>query len=355
MLQINVKKQLGAMLLDINVTIPAQGVTAIFGLSGSGKSSLINLISGLLQPDEGKIILNQQVLVDDKQCLAVHKRHIGYVFQDARLFPHYKVKGNLLYGVKQRDKQKFKHIISLLGLEPLLSRYPNTLSGGEKQRVAIGRALLSEPDILLMDEPLSALDLPRKNELMAYLERLTKDINIPILYVTHSLDELIRLADQVILMQTGKVLAYEALENLWHNPLFSPWKQQDLEQRSVFCLPISYHHPLYNMTALALDELNGQQRLWVKAIEQPIGNNVKVCINSSDVSLSLELPQHTSIRNILQGQINKIESKEDQVDIELNIAEHKIWASISNWSRQELKLQPQQWVYVLIKAVSVVK
>ncbi|MDG6896189.1 molybdenum ABC transporter ATP-binding protein ModC [Volucribacter amazonae] len=355
MLQINVKKQLGQMLLDVNLTIPAQGVTAIFGLSGSGKSSLINLISGLLQPDQGKIQLNQQVLVDDKQSLAVHKRNIGYVFQDARLFPHYKVKGNLLYGVKRPDKQKFNHIIHLLGLEPLLTRYPTTLSGGEKQRVAIGRALLSNPTILLMDEPLSALDLPRKQELMGYLEQLAKEIHIPILYVTHSLDELIRLADQVILMQAGKVLAYQPIEQLWHNPLFIPWKQQQIEQRSILCLPISYHHPVYQMTALALDGLNGQQRLWVKAINQSVGDIVRVCVNSSDVSISLCLPQQTSIRNILQGQISKIKLKTDQVDLELKISQHKIWASISKWSLQELNLQPQQWVYVLIKAVSVVQ
>ena len=209
MLHIDVKKQLGALPLEAHLDIPSQGVTALFGLSGSGKSSLINLVSGLITPDEGVIALNERELFNsaEKICVPIEKRNIGYVFQDARLFPHYTVNGNLRYGMKNTSKDEFNYIVELLGIGHLLKRYPITLSGGEKQRVAIGRALLTDPEILLMDEPLSALDLPRKRELMNYLERLSKEINIPILYVTHSLDELLRLAERVVLLTNGKVEA----------------------------------------------------------------------------------------------------------------------------------------------------
>ncbi|PVX39189.1 molybdate transport system ATP-binding protein [Pasteurella langaaensis DSM 22999] len=228
MLEINVKKTLGETQLEADLQIPARGVTAIFGVSGSGKSSLINLVSGLLNPDWGYIRLNGKTLVDTDKgiCLAPNKRHIGYVFQDARLFPHYSVKGNLYYGIKDKSAVNFDAILKLLGIEHLLKRYLFSLSGGEKQRVAIGRALLSSPDILLMDEPLSALDLPRKRELLAYLEKLSQEVEIPILYVTHSVDELTALAERVILLDSGKVIAYDDVQNVLRSPFFSKWKPQ---------------------------------------------------------------------------------------------------------------------------------
>lgn len=227
MLEINLKKVLGKLELVADLQIPTRGVTAIFGLSGAGKSSLINLVSGLSHPDQGYIRLNGKTLVDTEQhiYLAPEKRHIGYVFQDARLFPHYSVKGNLLYGVKDKSAVDFDGILRLLGIEHLLKRYPFSLSGGEKQRVAIGRALLSNPDILLMDEPLSALDLPRKRELLTYLETLSRKIEIPILYVTHSLDELTALAERMVLMDNGKVVAYDSVQAVIHSPAFAKWKQ----------------------------------------------------------------------------------------------------------------------------------
>lgn len=230
MLEINVQKTLGKLHFSADLTLPNQGVTGIFGLSGSGKTTLINLVSGLLQPDAGYIRLNGRELVNCAKgiCLPPNQRKMGYVFQDARLFPHYRVKGNLCYGMKKgTDGETFERVVQLLGIEPLLKRYPITLSGGEKQRVAIGRALLSKPDMLLMDEPLSALDLPRKRELLDYLDKLAQDISIPILYVTHSLDELQRLAQQVVLLDQGKVKAYERLNNLLNNPLFKQWKMAE--------------------------------------------------------------------------------------------------------------------------------
>ncbi len=228
MLNINLSKRLGQLELCADLQLPNNGITVLFGLSGSGKSSLINLISGLLQPDVGFVRLNDRTLVDTARAVNIkpHQRNVGYVFQDARLFPHYRVKGNLQYGMKKDDPQEFERIVQLLGIEKLLKRYPLTLSGGEKQRVAIGRALLSNPDMLLMDEPLSALDLPRKRELLSYLEALTKQIHIPILYVTHSLDELLTLADRVVLFENGKVKLFENTEQFLHSDEFTPWKRE---------------------------------------------------------------------------------------------------------------------------------
>ena len=350
MLQINVKKQLGQLALQANIQVPDQGVTAIFGLSGSGKTSLINLVSGLIQPDEGFIRLNDRTLVDmdTQESLPTHLRKIGYVFQDARLFPHYTVKGNLRYGMKNVSQDDFNYIVDLLGITYLLKRYPLTLSGGEKQRVAIGRALLAEPDILLMDEPLSALDVPRKRELMQYLERLSKEINIPILYVTHSLDELLRLADRVVLMENGIVKAYDSVEKIWNSPIFAPWKGES-EQSSVLALPVHLHNPPYKMTALSL----GEQALWIHQVPANVGERVRVCIYSSDVSITLQKLEQTSIRNILRGQVAQIEIQDSRVDLAILVEGHKIWASISKWAQNELRFSIGQDVYVQIKAVSV--
>ena len=209
MLELDFSQQLGNLTLQVTQNLPAQGITAIFGLSGAGKTSLINAIGGLTKPDTGRIALNNRPLFDaDKGlCLPPEKRRIGYVFQDARLFPHYRVQGNLQYGMAASMRGQFDSIVALLGIGHLLNRFPLTLSGGEKQRVAIGRALLTAPEILLMDEPLAALDLPRKRELMPYLEKLAKEVNIPILYVTHSLDEILRLAEKVLVLDNGSVLA----------------------------------------------------------------------------------------------------------------------------------------------------
>ena len=350
MLHIDVKKQLGTLSLEAHLDIPSQGVTALFGLSGSGKSSLINLVSGLINPDEGVISLNDRELFNSAEnvCVPINQRNIGYVFQDARLFPHYTVNGNLRYGMKNTSKDEFNYIVELLGIGHLLKRYPITLSGGEKQRVAIGRALLTDPEILLMDEPLSALDLPRKRELMNYLERLSKEINIPILYVTHSLDELLRLAERVVLLTNGKVEAYDVLENIWESPLFLPWKQEN-EQSAVLSLPVFMHNPSYKMTALSI----GDQNIWINQVEAQINEKVRICIHSSDVSISLNKVEQSSIRNILYGRIVQILELENRVDLKLDIGGKHLWASISKWSFQDLALQLGQLVYAQIKAISV--
>ncbi|KAE9534579.1 molybdenum ABC transporter ATP-binding protein ModC [Ursidibacter arcticus] len=351
MLKIDITQQLGELALSVNVTIAAKGVTAIFGRSGAGKSSLINLVAGLSKADNGSIILNDRILFDRQKRINLppEQRKVGYVFQEPRLFPHYRVEGNLKYGCKRVDSQKLSQIVQLLGIKHLLQRFPNSLSGGEKQRVAIGRALLSDPDILLMDEPLSALDLPRKKELLDYLSQLAKQLEIPILYVSHSLDEVVRLADHLLLLEQGKVTAYADTATVWHSDAFSAW-QPETQKMSLLELPIAELQPSYQMQGLAI----GEQRIWINQQSRyQIGEKLRITISSRDVSLALQKPQQTSIRNILQGTVCKIEMQSDRLDIAIQIEQQQIWASISLWAFEEMQLTEGQQVYVQIKSVSI--
>lgn len=350
MLKINISQQLGELHLNVNLTLPAKGVTAIFGRSGAGKSSLINVVAGLSTPQEGQIVLNDRVLFDSTQRINLppEKRNIGYVFQEHRLFPHYSVEKNLKYGCKRSVPSNFLQIVQLLGIDHLLDRYPSSLSGGEKQRVAIGRALLSSPDILLMDEPLSALDLPRKQELMDYLSKLSEQLEIPILYVSHSLDEVVRLADHLLLLEQGEVAAFDSVANVWHSPAFVAW-QPDSQRVSLLELPITMQRSTYKMLGLSL----GEQMLWVNELPRyTMGEKLRITITSKDVSVSLEKPNHSSIRNVLKGTITQITEHTDHVDIAVFVDAHHIWATISLWSFDELALKQGQEIYLQVKSVS---
>ncbi|WP_419962979.1 molybdenum ABC transporter ATP-binding protein ModC, partial [Pantoea vagans] len=323
MLSLNFMQQQGEHQLEVDLQIPAKGITAIFGVSGAGKTSLINAISGLTQPQRGRIELNDRLLFDAEQKIALppEKRRIGYVFQDARLFPHYRVRGNLQYGMAPSMKAQFDSLVSLLGLEALLSRFPLSLSGGEKQRVAIGRALLTAPDMLLLDEPLASLDLPRKRELMPYLQKLAKQVDIPMLYVSHSLDEILHLADNVLVLDAGKVKAFGPLERVWSSSAMRPWLPVS-ELTSVLRVQVLEQHPDYPMTALSL----GDQHIWVSRVNQPVKTPLRIRIASSDVSLALQPPQHTSIRNILPAQVVELLEVGDQVEVKLRIGISELWA-----------------------------
>ena len=350
MLSLNFMQQQGDHQLEINLQIPAKGITAIFGVSGAGKTSLINAISGLTQPQRGQIQLNDRLLFDAEQKIALppEKRRIGYVFQDARLFPHYRVRGNLQYGMAPSMKAQFDSLVSLLGLEALLPRFPLSLSGGEKQRVAIGRALLTAPDMLLLDEPLASLDLPRKRELMPYLQKLAKQVDIPMLYVSHSLDEILHLADNVLVLDAGKVKAFGPLERVWSSSAMRPWLPVS-ELTSVLRVQVLEQHPDYPMTALSL----GDQHIWVSRVNQPVKTPLRIRIASSDVSLALQPPQHSSIRNILPAQVVELLEVGDQVEVKLRIGISELWARITPWARDELGIRPDQWLYAQIKSVSV--
>ena len=350
MLSLNVMQQQGDHVLEVDLQIPAKGITAIFGVSGAGKTSLINAISGLTQPQRGRIQLHDRLLFDAEQKIALppEKRRIGYVFQDARLFPHYRVRGNLQYGMAPKMKAQFDSLVSLLGLEALLPRFPLSLSGGEKQRVAIGRALLTAPDMLLLDEPLASLDLPRKRELMPYLQKLAKQVDIPMLYVSHSLDEILHLADNVLVLDAGKVKAFGPLERVWSSSAMRPWLPVS-ELTSVLRVLVLEQHPDYPMTALSL----GDQHIWVSRVNQPVKTPLRIRIASSDVSLALQPPQHSSIRNILPAQVVELLEVGDQVEVKLRIGISELWARITPWARDELGIRPDQWLYAQIKSVSV--
>lgn len=225
MINIDVVKQLTTFSFEFKQMVPCQGVTAILGVSGAGKSTLINLINGLIKPDQGKISLNDVTLVATKQNIFVppEQRNIGTVFQDALLFPHLRVIKNLTYGAKNINRQKFDEIINVLNINHLLKRYPAMLSGGEKQRVAIGRALLTNPRLLLMDEPLSALDMPRKKELLNYIDILINEFKVPIIYVTHNINEVKRIANYVVILEQGKLLTYGDTHNILQSDYLKEW------------------------------------------------------------------------------------------------------------------------------------
>lgn len=350
MLSLNVMQQQGDHVLEVDLQIPAKGITAIFGVSGAGKTSLINAISGLTQPQRGRIQLHNRLLFDAEQKIALppEKRRIGYVFQDARLFPHYRVRGNLQYGMAPKMKAQFDSLVSLLGLEALLPRFPLSLSGGEKQRVAIGRALLTAPDMLLLDEPLASLDLPRKRELMPYLQKLAKQVDIPMLYVSHSLEEILQLADNVLVLDAGKVKAFGPLERVWSSSAMRPWLPVS-ELTSVLRVQVLEQHPDYPMTALSL----GDHHIWVSRVNQPVKTPLRIRIASADVSLALQPPQHSSIRNILPAQVVELLEVGDQVEVKLRIGISELWARITPWARDELGIRPDQWLYAQIKSVSV--
>lgn len=356
-IEICYKQRLGDTQFDINLVLPEKRITAIFGRSGAGKTSLINVIAGLTTPDEGYVKVNGAMLYDSASNVDVptYQRNVGYVFQDARLFPHCKVKTNLNYGVKTPDDAHFKQIVELLALGPLLDRYPNELSGGEKQRVAIGRALLSKPDILLMDEPLASLDLPRKREVMPFLEQLALTIEIPILYVSHSLNEVLRLSTHLAVVERGKIAVSGPIEEVWASKAMRPW-QSFSEQSSLFEGTLVQHNEQY---ALSKIELADNVALWVQKVEGELGSSVRLQVRANDVSIMLEEPKGTSIRNILKGAIKAIETQvhgneRQSVSIKIALADNCcLNATITAWAKDELELKVGMPVYAQVKGVSV--
>ncbi|MDF2154491.1 molybdenum ABC transporter ATP-binding protein ModC [Vibrio sp. CAU 1672] len=356
-IQIQFTQSLADTYFDIELELPGNGISALLGRSGAGKTTLINVISGLVTPEQGKVQVGQHVLFDsDKGInLPVYQRNIGYVFQDARLFPHYSVQGNLLYGVKKHDDAYFETVTSLLAIKPLLARFPISLSGGEKQRVAIARALLSKPDLLLMDEPLASLDMPRKREVMPFLEELSEQVQIPIIYVSHSLQEILRLAHHLTILDKGKVLTSGKLEEVWASRAMRPW-QSFSEHSSLFEGRIKCHHDRYALTCVSLAD---NADLWVQKINAEPQAPVRLQVRANDVSIALEKPVSTSIRNVLSATVLSVEPDhvgEDKQSISVSLrlaSDCVLWATITPWALDDLNLQSGDQVYAQIKGVSV--
>jgi molybdate transport system ATP-binding protein len=324
------------------------GVTALFGRSGSGKSTLVDIVAGLIKPDRGRIAVDGQVLVDTERGLFVppHRRRVGYVFQDSRLFPHLSVRQNLVYGrwfVKGDGgaSGNFDSVLELLGIAALLDRRPDSLSGGEKQRVAIGRALLARPRLLLMDEPLASLDEARRAEILPYVERLRDHAGVPILYVSHSVAEVARLATTVVILGDGKVTAVGPVLDIL--PL-----ADTSDGGSVLDATVAAHDEPFQLTILTT--LAGE--LQVPRLNVPVGASVRAYIRARDVMLSLRAPQEISALNVLSGTVAAIAAKGAQADIRLDCNGATVMARLTAKSVQRLALVPGRPVHAVIKSVS---
>ncbi|MFT5391435.1 MAG: molybdate transport system ATP-binding protein [Gammaproteobacteria bacterium] len=341
--------------LDIDITLPRDGVTALFGPSGAGKTTVINAVAGLFRPTDGVIVVNDRTVLDTPRGLFVapSKRGFGYVFQDARLFPHLSVKSNLLFGWKRARQRlpddEVQRLIRLLGLQALLARRPRELSGGERQRVALGRALLASPQLLLLDEPLSGVDTSRKHEILPYLERLRDDVRLPMLYVSHALDEVSRLADEVVVMDAGRVVAQGSVgEILARSDLGSITGSADAG--AVLVTTVAARYPDVELTELAFEDY----RLLVPEIGQPVGSTARVHIRALDVTLALEEPKNISANNVWPARITQVRADSGAyADIQLVCGSASVLARITRASAQRLQLSEGVTVFAIIKSVTV--
>ena len=353
MIDVDIDQQLGAFRLAVKFSAEAP-IVGLFGRSGAGKSSVINAIAGITKPARGHVCINDVSLFDAAKGvdLPPEDRRIGYVFQDALLFPHMDVRANLLYGQRLRPfEDRFieeARVVELLGLGELLRRKPNTLSGGEKQRVAIGRALLAQPRILLMDEPLAALDIPRKSEILEYIERLRDELSIPIVYVSHSVAEISRLADTVVVLSDGKCIAVGDVDEVMGRLDLRPATGR-YEAGSLIEAKVAAHDLDDQLTTLAFD--GGE--LIVPHLDASIGERVRARIRARDVSLATQRPAGISILNVLPACVAVIdEGAGPIVDVQLAVGGTTLNARITRRSLQQLGVHVGQDVYALVKAVS---
>lgn len=339
--------------LDVDLDLPARGVTALFGHSGSGKTTLLRCIAGLERAPQGQLKVLGDTWQDSRQWLPTHQRSLGYVFQEASLFTHLSVLGNLRYGLKRTtDAQRVSldQAIELLGIDHLLARQPDQLSGGERQRVGIARALALSPRLLLMDEPLAALDLKRKQEILPYLERLHAELEIPVLYVSHSPDEVARLADHIVVMDAGRAVAA--------GPLTDTLARVDLpihlgEDAGVVLDAVVAERD--EQWHLARVEFPGGS-LWVRDAGHAVGDAVRVRILARDVSIALEPVQGISIQNCLPATVEQIAADHHPALalLRLKIGRSPVLARLTQRSAAGLGLQPGMAVWVQIKAVALI-
>ena len=352
-LSVDISHRLGDFAVEARFE-SAGRLTALFGPSGSGKSTLINLIAGLIRPDKGRISVEGEVLVDTTARIFVpmHKRRIGMVFQDARLFPHMSVAGNLRYGrwftPASERYAKMDAVVDLLGIGHLLDRRPAKLSGGERQRVAIGRALLASPKLLLMDEPLASLDEARKAEILPYIERLRDETKIPIVYVSHSVAEVARLASDVVVLSQGKVAASGPTVAIMQRLDLLPAEERG-EGGAVLDTKVLRHDEAFGMTVLASQA--GEIR--VPRLAHPVGASVRLRVRARDVMVATEQPTGLSALNILAGTISAVRPGiGPTVEIAIDCNGATVLARITEQSKQTLRLALGHKVFAVIKTVS---
>ena len=355
MLEVQVRKTLGAVGLDFDFACETDGIVAVFGRSGAGKTSLVNMLAGLVRPDEGRISVNGHVLFESAAGIDLppERRRLGYVFQEGRLFPHLSVRANLTYGLKRAPKAERRigeaQIVELLGLGALLARRPHDLSGGEKQRVALGRALLANPRLLLMDEPLAALDQARKEEVLPFIERLRDELAIPIIYVSHAMEEIVRLADTMVLVSDGTAVAVGPLEELTSRLDLRPLTGR-YEAGAVLEARVAGHDLDYGLSELVF----AGGRLRVPRVDLPLGSNLRLRIRARDVALALAPPERTSILNVFPAVVADLDRGDGpMVDVLLDVKGATLWARITARSSADLGLVSGTPVFALIKAVAI--
>lgn len=350
-LSVALTHRFGGFALDVAFEA-GPGVTALFGRSGAGKTTVVNAVAGLLRPDMGRIVAGGEVLTDTAtgRFLPPHRRRVGYVFQDGRLFPHLSVAANLAYGARLNggvDGADLARIADLLGIGALMERRPGALSGGEKQRVAIGRALLARPRILLMDEPLAALDAQRKSEILPYIERLAQGAGLPILYVSHSVDEVARLAATVVVLAGGRVARAGPAEALFADPDTAPLL--GLREAGAILPARVVAHGEDGLSELAVSG----GRLYLPRVAAGVGAQVRLRLHASDVMLALTRPEGISALNVLPARIERLHAGEGPgMMVGLVAGQDRLLARITRRSAEALNLRPGLELYAVLKSVA---
>jgi molybdate transport system ATP-binding protein len=355
MLDVRLRLQLAGFGLDVAFTGPESGITALFGPSGAGKSMVVNAMAGIVDVDAGHVRLGATTVIDTATGTLVppRRRRFGYVFQDARLFPHMTVKDNLLYGWRRSPPAERRidvdHVVALLGLAPLLERRPRGLSGGEAQRVGLGRALLAQPRLLLMDEPLAALDVRLKAEILPYIERLRDAFGLPIVYVSHSIEEVTRLADTLIVLDRGRVVAagdvFEVMARLELLPPGSPY-----EAGAIVDCRVAVHDEIYALTRLHFDG----GTLVVPRLPLAAGARLRVRILARDVLVALVRPEGLSAQNFVEGRVAGVRYEDGAyAEVQIAAGAARILARITRQSSERLGLVPGRPVIAVIKSMAI--
>jgi molybdate transport system ATP-binding protein len=358
-LKVVLQKRLDAFRLDVAFEAPTPGVVALFGPSGCGKTTTISLIAGLLAPDRGEVVLDDTVLLDTRRRIevAAERRRIGYVFQDTRLFPHLNVASNLKYAERRARGARYvsrERVLDMLDLEPLLARRAHQLSGGEHQRVAIGRALLSQPKLLLLDEPLAALDRERREEVLPYLETLRDQLAVPMIYVSHQFDEVLRLATHIVLMQAGTVGAQGDIARMSIDPRLRAMIGPDAVGAIIDGRVIG-EDPSSGLIRVRVGD--GEIKVQVQSLSPQAlsaGARLRVQLLARDVIVSTRLPQFLSVRNSMRGIVSAIDDDgagSDLISIDIG-AGASILARVTHAATRELALAPGTPAWALVKAVS---
>lgn len=352
-IEIALDGQIGAFRLKVDFSLPMHGISALFGPSGCGKTSILRSVAGLNRIP-GRIAIGDQIWQEKSLFVPTHKRALGYVFQEASLFPHLSVRENLTYGEKRASRTEkhvsFREVVDMLGISPLLDRSPQNLSGGERQRVSIGRALLSQPRLLLMDEPLSALDRPAKDEILPYLEALHANLKIPILFVTHDISEVQRLADHLVLLRSGRVIATGPLEDLQSDPSLSLSTGRDAAV--TLDAVVEAYDVTYGLAKLAVP--GGS--LTAPMSPATVGSRHRVTIAAGDVSLARGVPQATTVLNILPARILSASPADHQMVAVLGLGSNgsgsRILARVTQRSWDDLALCEGMLVHAQVKSVA---